>query len=220
MFDRAIYKARALEQLKNRWLVPCLVSAAVIVIYVGLSFASGLVADKSMGVLISQFISLLLICEAGIASMVVHYIHLKISRSAEPATFDDVLVAIGDYSVKGILGLLWYSLWVFLWSLLFYIPGIVKSIAYSQMFFVMIENPGIGPMKAMNISKVMTNGHKADLFVMELSFLGWGILCCLSGGIGLVWLIPYEMTAFSNAYTALKMEAINTGKLTPADFSK
>ena len=220
MFDRAIYKARALEQLKNRWLVPCLVSAAVIVIYVGLSFASSLVADKSMGVLISQFISLLLICEAGIAAMVVHYIHLKISPSAEPATFDDVLVAIGDYSVKGILGLLWYSLWVFLWSLLFYIPGIVKSIAYSQMFFVMIENPGIGPMKAMNISKVMTNGHKADLFVMELSFLGWGLLCCLSGGIGLVWLIPYEMTAFSNAYTALKMEAINMGKLTPADFSK
>ena len=88
------------------------------------------------------------------------------------------------------------------------------------MFFVMIENPEIGPMKAMNISKVMTNGHKADLFVMQLSFLGWSILCCLSGGIGLVWLLPYEMTAFANAYTALKMEAINMGKLTPADFSK
>lgn len=220
MFNRAIYKAHALDQLKNRWVAPCLVTAAVLVIYVGLYVASGIVADTSKGALLVQLISLLIVCEVGIASMVLHYVHLKISRSTVPATLDDVLVAIGDYSVKGILGLLWYSLWVFLWSLLFYIPGIVKSIAYSQMFFVMIENPEIGPMKAMNISKVMTNGHKADLFVMELSFLGWGILCCLSGGIGLVWLIPYEMTAFSNAYTALKMGAINTGKLTPADFSK
>ncbi len=219
MFNRAIYKAHALDQLKNRWVAPCIVTASIIAISIGLNFASNLLGNSEIGEKLIQLILVISICFSGISRMVLAYVHLKLSRSTTPITADDVLVAIGEYSVKGILGSLWYCLWVFLWSLLFYIPGIVKGIAYSQMFFVMIENPDIGPKKAMNISKVMTDGHKADLFVMDLSFLGWGILAMLSGGIGLIWLVPYYMTTASNAYTAIKTEALNTGKLTVADFA-
>jgi uncharacterized membrane protein len=88
------------------------------------------------------------------------------------------------------------------------------------MFFVMIENPDIGPRKAMNISKVLTYGHKADLFVMDLSFWGWSLLCILSLGIGGIWLVPYIQTTKANAYTALKTEALESGRLKIADFAK
>lgn len=115
--------------------------------------------------------------------------------------------------------MLWFVLWVFLWMLLFVIPGIVKTFAYSQMFFVLAEYPGIGVRKAMHISKLITRGHKGDLFVMYLSFFGWMILCALSCGIGSLWLAPYMTTSFVNAYLALKNEAIATNVLSPADFA-
>lgn len=220
MFNRAEYKARALEQLKGRWKGPCLVTAASAVVLFGFEFASGLLAKSEYGIALSQFVGLFFVAAIAIINMVSAYVHLKLSRSRTPITSDDVLVAIGDYSVKGILGLLWYELWVFLWALLFYIPGIVKMYAYSQMFFVMIENPDIGPRKAMNISKVLTNGHKADIFVMDLSFWGWSLLCILSLGIGAIWLVPYIQTTKANAYTALKTEALESGRLKIADFAK
>ncbi|MCR5124152.1 MAG: DUF975 family protein [Treponema sp.] len=220
MFNRAEYKARALEQLKGRWKGPCIVTAASVVVLFGFEFASSLLAKSEYGIALSQIAGLFFVAAIAIINMVFAYVHLKLSRSLTPITSDDVLVAIGDYSVKGILGLLWYNLWVSLWALLFYIPGIVKTYAYSQMFFVMIENPDIGPRKAMNISKVLTNGHKADLFVMDLSFWGWSLLCIISLGIGAIWLVPYMMTAKANAYTALKTEALESGRLKIADFAK
>ena len=73
-------------------------------------------------------------------------------------------------------------------------------------------------MKAMDISKILTNGHKADLFTMTLSFLGWLLLSCLTCGIGLIWLYPYTTMAYTYAYYDLKKMAIAQGKLTPSDF--
>ena len=55
-----------------------------------------------------------------------------------------------------------------------------------MIFFILAENPGISVRKAMNMSKAMTKGFKWDLFVMDLSFVGWGILSLLTLGIGLL----------------------------------
>lgn len=107
-----------------------------------------------------------------------------------------------------------------LWSFLLIIPGIVKGLSYSQMFFILAEYPDIGVRRAMQLSKEMTNGYKADLFVMEISFIGWAILADLSFGIGYLWLIPYQKMSFTNAYHALKAKALQTGRLTQEDFSK
>ncbi len=114
--------------------------------------------------------------------------------------------------------MLWYSLWVFLWTLLFIVPGIVKAFSYSQMFFILAEYPDIGVRKAMQISKTMTKGNKGDLFVMCLSFIGWEILAALTCEIGSLWLRPYETMSFTNAYHAMKAHAIQAGDLTEEDF--
>jgi uncharacterized membrane protein len=136
----------------------------------------------------------------------------------EKPSFGTFLEGIEKNCLSALLGSLWKFLWVFLWSLLFIIPGIVKWYSYSMMYFVMAENPGISPMKAMDISKILTNGHKSDLFIFHLSFLGWFLLSCLSCGIGLIWLYPYFQMAHTYAYYDLKKMAITQGKLTPSDF--
>lgn len=119
---------------------------------------------------------------------------------------------------KGALSMLWFSLWVFLWSLLFFIPGLVKAFAYSQMFFILAENPKIGVAKAMRLSKAITKGFKSDLFVMYLSFILWDILSLFTAGLLALWLQPYKRLSFLNAYKDLKIHAIRSGVLSPADF--
>jgi len=96
------------------------------------------------------------------------------------------------------------QLFVFLWSLLFIIPGIIASIRYSMAFFIMLDNPDIGIMDAIRESKRITNGYKMDIFILYLSFIGWALLAALTFGIGYLWLIPYIQTTLANLYARLK----------------
>jgi len=91
-----------------------------------------------------------------------------------------------------------------LWSMLFVIPGIVKAYSYSQAMFILAENPNIGALEAINRSKAMMNGHKMDLFILELSFIGWHILGGLTFGIAYIWIIPYISAAKANFYNSIK----------------
>lgn len=68
------------------------------------------------------------------------------------------------------------DVFVFLWSLLFIIPGIVMSYAYSMADYIIYENPNLSPSRALQMSKAMTQGHKGDLFIFDLSFFGWMLL--------------------------------------------
>lgn len=90
-------------------------------------------------------------------------------------------------------------IFIILWSLLFIIPGIIAAYRYSMSFFVLADNPNIGIMEAINESKRMMRGNKWKLFCLYLSFIGWGILCIFTLGIGMIWLNPYiqvSVTAF------------------------
>ena len=115
---------------------------------------------------------------------------------------------------------IWLFLWLCFWFCLFIIPGLVKSFAYSQTFFILAENPKIGVLKAVRMSKIMTKGYKADLFVMSLSFIGWNILAAFTFGILQLWVTPYTMLSFTNAYKDLKAMAIRSGVLTQEDFNQ
>ena len=88
-----------------------------------------------------------------------------------------------------------------------------------MMFFIIAENPKIGAEKAMNLSKILTAGHKSDLFLMHLSFLGWIFLCCITGGTGFIALVPYIQMTNLNAYYDLKQMALTARILSPADFN-
>ena len=82
-------------------------------------------------------------------------------------------------------------LFIFLWSLLFVIPGIIAAYRYRFAVYNLCEDPEMGVMDAINMSKAQTNGFKWQLFVLDLSFLGWQILCGLTLGILYIWIQPY-----------------------------
>lgn len=211
MFDSRSFKTSALTQLKGRWTIPCIASLILLAIFAIIG-ESSILTCGTVGSILSAFIY-------GVSEIAYINIFVLLYLSNDRIKFSDFTDGFSDF-IRGFLGMLWMSLWLFLWALLFVIPAFVKFFAYSQMFFVLSDNPKIGVIKAMNISKILTKGHKADLFVLALSFIGWYILGIISCGILFVWIIPYATMTFTNAYYYLKQESIRTGVLTPADFEK
>lgn len=111
------------------------------------------------------------------------------------------------------------DIYVFLWSLLFVIPGIVKHYAYSMAEYIIYENPNISASQALDMSNRMTMGYKGDLFVFDLSYLGWWILTGLTFSlVGVFYAFPYMFTAHAGVYEALKSDALRRGVLHPEDF--
>jgi uncharacterized membrane protein len=96
------------------------------------------------------------------------------------------------------------NLYVFLWSLLFVIPGVVKAYQYRMVPYLIAENPGLSTEQALELSRRMTSGEKWDMFVLDLSFIGWGLLAALTFGIGFWFLIPYVEATQAQLYYALK----------------
>lgn len=109
-------------------------------------------------------------------------------------------------------GMVLMTILIFLWSLLLVIPGIIKSFSYSMTPFILDEFPELSPSEAIHRSRMMMKGHKFDLFWLYLSFIGWGILCLFTFGIGFLWLVPYIQTAEAAFYEEVKADyEINGG---------
>ena len=107
---------------------------------------------------------------------------------------------------RNVLGMFLVSLFTVLWTLLFIVPGIIKSYAYAMTPYILIDNPELGPNEARLKSIEMMRGHKGKLFGLDLSFIGWILLGILSIGIGFIWITPYIRTTRAAFYCNLKEE--------------
>lgn len=103
----------------------------------------------------------------------------------------------------GLIMSLLRSLFITLWSMLCGIPGIIARYAYAMTPFILLENPNVRPIDAIKQSKELMQGHKMDLFLLDLSFIGWNLLCILTLGIGYLWLIPYKNASYAAFYRSL-----------------
>ncbi len=101
------------------------------------------------------------------------------------------------------------TLYVSLWSLLFIIPGIIKAYQYCMVPYILAENPSISSKRAFELSRQMTDGEKWNIFVLELSFIGWYMLCALTFGIGIFFLTPYLQATSAELYSALRAKAFS-----------
>jgi uncharacterized membrane protein len=99
------------------------------------------------------------------------------------------------------------ALFTLLWSLLLIVPGIVAAYSYRMTFYIIADVPGTGPLTAIRRSKHMMDGHKGRLFCLDLSFIGWALLCVLTLGIGFLWLAPYMKAAEIAFYDDLRARA-------------
>lgn len=100
-------------------------------------------------------------------------------------------------------------MFTFLWALLLIIPGIIKSLSYAMTPFIIKDYPELSANQAINLSVKMMKGHKFDLFYLELSFIGWGILSVFTFGLGYLWLMPYMYTSMAAFYQDVKNDYIN-----------
>lgn len=197
--NRSELKARAKESLKGKY------GDAILLyfIYVLITFAGGFVVglfttSEDLAAILELIVSIAIM---GLYLGYYSYF-LKVSRNEE-VTFKELFnknnlfwFSIGITLLAG--------LFVFLWSLLFIIPGIIVAIGYSMVYFVALDNPELGVMDVLKKSKEIMRGHKMDYFVLSLSFVGWALLSIFTFGILYLWLAPYMQVTFANFYNEIK----------------
>lgn len=120
----------------------------------------------------------------------------------------------GKYFVTGFLT----DLFIGLWSLLLVVPGIIKAFEYSQVHYIIHDNPNLTPSQARDISRRMTDGFKGELFILSLSFFLWFLLVACTAGIAYIYVAPYMYTTQAMYYENLKTYALSAGKVAPQEF--
>ena len=144
---------------------------------------------------------------------------LKLEQGKED--FSDLFFTFNskDNYLNTVKVMLLRDIFVWLWSLLFIIPGVIKDLSYFMVPYIISENPDMPYKRAFDISKTVMNGEKWNLFVIYLSFLGWMILgTYCTCGLGFYFVLPYLETTMMEYYIylknkALKMNIINENEL-------
>lgn len=138
----------------------------------------------------------------GVSSYTLHLVRRTEQKNKIDSVLDGFRGQIGDNILLGLL----QTVFVFLWTLLFVVPGIVKMIAYSQSYFIKLDHPEYDAQTCITESRRMMDGHKWQYFCLSLSFLGWiivGALCC---GVGTLWVNAYMRAAYAEFYEDLKQQ--------------
>lgn len=113
----------------------------------------------------------------------------------KPEIGDILLCGYKENYVRTLVVYLLQDLFIFLFTLLLIIPGIVKSYGYSLTFYLLHKDPEIKQMDVLRKSEKLMMGHKTDLFMLDLSYIGWYLLSILTLGILLIWVVPKHQTA-------------------------
>lgn len=188
--DRAELKARARAQLgggifQNLWMM-----GLAVCLLIGLLESAATTILPAIGALI-----VIGPLEYGQA-----YIFLKQARDRQPVQLGDMFRGCqDDFGGTFLIGFL-SQLFVALWSLLFLIPGIVKSYAYSMAYYVKLDHPDYGWKACIDESRRLMDGHKWEKFVLDLSFLGWILVGVLCLGVGTLWVTPYMAATEAQFY--------------------
>ena len=124
--------------------------------------------------------------------------------------FSLIAVNLSENALVSIMGLA---------ILIGFIPMFIKSIEYNFIMYFLAEFPEVGVRKALRFSKLIVKGHRWDIFVTILSFIGWFALGAISFGIGFLWVFPYYDMTMTNAYHALLKDALENQKILPEDLN-
>lgn len=101
---------------------------------------------------------------------------------------------------------------VLLYTLLLIIPGMIKALGYSLVPYILANDSNMGSDEVLKLSEKMMKGHKMDLFIFSLSFIGWHLLAIFTLGILEIWIIPYQETATTKYLLDIKAEYENNNQ--------
>jgi uncharacterized membrane protein len=181
----------ARETLRGRWgdaIAACIVFAAIIIILNAVPLIGSIASLLISGPMILGFYLFFLPYVKGEAPRI--------------AVIFDGFKSFLDSFVAYLVALIF----IFLWSLLLIVPGIIAAISYSMMFLIMAENPGMDGMSSIRKSKEMMNGYKWKYFCLMCRFIGWFLLCIITCGIAGIWVGPYWVTSKVLFYEDIKKE--------------
>ena len=175
---------------------------------------SGGSAALGIGSLLSTFVSVLtwLVGRVLSAGFVLYCMAIRRGERAEFLTLFDGFAFVGKVIGLNIV----ITVFIALWSMLFVIPGIVAAYRYRFALYNLYENPGIGIMEALDMSKRQTVGYKAQLFLLDLSYYGWAFLAALPSAV-LEWCVSYQ--ELSAIMGLAGTPALITSLLALSDFS-
>ncbi len=161
----------------------------------------GTVAASAIATAAGAFIPFAGMIVGGPFALGVSYFSLAYARG-EQARFEQVFDGWKKFEQSCPLYIV-RNIFIFLWTLLLIIPGIIAGINYSQAFYLLADEPDLKVMDALKKSKEMMQGHKMRYFGLCMRMFGWALLCLLTFGIGFLWLMPYSAVAFANFYDDL-----------------
>ena len=130
-----------------------------------------------------------------------HYVYLKVVKE-EKLEIKDAFYGFKFYKKAVVLYLKMFLI-IMVGFLLFIIPGIILLYKYQMAFYLLCENPNLSTKECLKQSSDITAGYKSDLFLMDLSFIGWDLLAILTFGILYIWLTPYKISSHAAAYLDL-----------------
>lgn len=212
------YKNAALAALKGNW--PSAVLAMLVYLFISVIAVSPNVVSQ-VQLALNPSASGFFATHSGATSGFIYLMELLVLYPLVKGLFNTLnrLLVNGDADlVRGmfnsaltkywrtVLASLLQLVFIFLWSLLLIVPGIIKAFSYSMTWFILEDEPELSPNKAIELSMAMMKGHKFDLFYLYLSFIGWGILSLFTLGIGLLWLTPYMNTSVAAFYQDVKAD--------------
>ena len=195
-FRPSVLRAKAWNAMRDKWGQAAVATLIIYIAYLLVCALSALV--PLLGLLVILFV-------LSVVSVGIYFIFWDVYLGKGNVEVKTVLEPLQDYG-RYLGGVLLTFIYVLLWSLLFYIPGIIKLFSYSMTFYIMRENPGMKGEQAIRRSMAMMKGHKMDLFLLMLSFIGWIRLGMITLGIAYLWIYPYIYTALSAFYEELKKD--------------
>lgn len=211
MKSNQYYKNEALSALRGNW-ANALV-ATIILIALALFFSSNdainsyyqrIVINPFIGYSLS-FVSLFVLLPLAVGYS--NSMRVLLETGDNRLANNSFSLGFGNW-LHVVWGMILSTIYIFLWTLLLIIPGIIKSYSYALTPYILVEHPEMSANEAIEESMRLMDGHKFDLFYLQLSFIGWAILSILSLGLGFFWLIPYQMTAQAAFYRDIKNEAM------------
>ena len=199
MISRKWLKENAKNQLKNNWglaigaiIVSMLISLIPeILIYIN--------PESAIIAILVQIISLII---AGPIAIGQCKLFINLSNNENPK-FSDVWFGFGNI-LKALGVTLLIGIAVSIGTIFFIIPGIIISFMYSQVYYIMAEHPEMSVLEILKESSKIMKGHKMELFILELSFIGWIILTTITFGIAGLYVLPYYSATLSNFYLTIK----------------
>ncbi len=121
--------------------------------------------------------------------------------------------------LKTVKIMFWRMLYTWLWSMLFVIPGVIKSLEYTLIPYLISENPDLPKERVFEISRRTMEGEKANLFLLHLSFIGWYLLGLAACCFGVYFVLPYHQAVKAEFYTCMRAKMLAMGITTEAELT-